>query len=422
MAMVLLPLLVGVAAFAMFSDWQIWRFEWAQALDRAGLYLFLTSPFLAGIAAWETVRWRRWFATVSDGLPSPGLIARMPWMSVAAVGVTFHCLVLVTHSLIAAMSGAIGAARPLPVALQMLSICGACAAGGFLGTVSSSVLIAPAVTAGSLLLNTMFPGAPFRRIVDMGAGFADFIGWHYTYELLFLRSAIFLGFVLAMLPLRRLKSGTQRGVSVAGLACALVAAMAVAMLPLPELTPTAEASRQVCVGAAPQICGPPALAEHLGTIAAQARVAERPLRDAAVASLPTTYVIGPGADIRPTRTVAVLPFEPAMLHYSERLRRAVHEAVSSANFCSELTSNSASIDELLDAGSTIKGWLLEEFDDRASGMSVSDVGGWSTYPEDLVARIRAKPPAEQYAIIRQLYAAVRACDPNVSAESLLGPR
>lgn len=259
--MLVAPLLVAAAAWSYSFEFDVWRTDVMQAADRAGLYLFLVCPGLAGVTAWASRRGRLELGELAEALPAPALLWRRAWVPYAAVGVTFHALVVAALTMTSALSGGVGTVDPFPVAVQFLSIGFFCAVGAWTGGHARSELAAPGVFVVLLALNTVLVQYGFRRISDVGTGSADFLDLRMNPALLAPKALLFLFLSLSSLPLRAVAVGWRRhGQAALGVGALVLLPVVLANPAVPQVyTPGATACHS---SRAMQICVPTALAER----------------------------------------------------------------------------------------------------------------------------------------------------------------
>jgi hypothetical protein len=399
----LLPVLLGLASYGLVSEFNLWRFEYPRAADRAGVYLFFAGPVLAGVCAWNAYRWRRSLKGLEEGLPVPGLIWRASWLPVGIVAVTVHCIVVTVHLVIARFSGAIGEVDVRALLVQFLAVLACCAFGALVGGLSNGPMAAPALLLAMLAANTLLAQWGFRRFTQVGTGAADFVDLRYAGGYLWPKAALYLAMVLLALPLRwsswsrladRLRTTT---LATAAVVCIIL--VWVYSGPMLELRPE---PRQ-CTGSGPVVCVPESMVSKRAEIDAAVGRAVSILREGGVTSGPARIdVISRGATFVPKGEAGLL-VSGATLHDERALRREVARAFSGAQMCDDLTATSGPPDNVIMARAALDGWLQTKTD------SVED----GSFPPDAVQALDRGTKDQQRHALETLFTGVWNCSPSV---------
>lgn len=398
------PLALALAGFALLSPDTEWRFEWGRALNMAGLYLFISSPLYAGLAAFDTVRQRRQLRALAEGLPDWRLADQVPWLGTAVLGLAVHLTVMAVIAVAAWQSDAVGSPYVSTMIIQAMSIAGFAALGGLVGSLSFSYLVPPALTLACIGLNVLVPTGPFRNIVSVGTGQVDLLGLRPDPRHELVQSIVFGLVVVAALPIRRIRARARLVTMSAIPAVAVLVAFVGASSPV-LLRPVAY--DKVCAEVKGfDICGPEALRQDFSTIATALVPGAQVLRDSGVA-VPVAYeALPPGHVPPPSRLMMVVT--PQVLRDPPQLQAVARAALVGGQVC-DIGKIEPPDETVIIGRALLDGWLQESLGQVIEG----------TYPSALVNRLRAMPQQERSALITQLYGEINACSQRAAAMDTL---
>ncbi|MFD0207169.1 MULTISPECIES: hypothetical protein [Saccharothrix] len=393
-----LPLSLGLAIFALTVPEANWRFEWGRSMSAAGLYLFIASPLYAGLASFDTVFWRNRTAQVAEGIRDRDLIARLPWLCTAAIGLAVHAVVLLAIAVTAAVSGAVGAVHVEIIVVQLLSIAGFAALGGLVGLYTRSYLAAPVLALVCVGLNVLAPTGPFRSLVTVGTGTKDLIELRPHPTQIALQVGVFTVLLVAALPVRLFTRRARTSVSAVLLAAVLVTGGVFGGSAQPLEFDQAE---QVCRQHEVAVCGPAALSDRFAAIGGALADVAAPLVAIGI-PVERRFVVLTDGGIAPPDVRAALFIGTEAVRDPERLAVAARRGVTSGAHC-DSRSTAMPHDSVVLGRAMLDGWLQ-----RRLGL---DQPG--TYPTDLVDALEALPAPDVAHVLGAVYAAVVDCAEKV---------
>jgi hypothetical protein len=370
------------------------------------LYLFISSPLYAGFAAFDTVRQRRRMQDLVESLPDRRLPDRVPWLNTAVVAVGMHIVIVAGVALVAGLSDAVGQPYLSTTAIQIMSICAFVALGGLAGSLTSSLLVPPALTLVCIGLNVLVPTGPFRSVVAVGTGQVDLIGLRPDPRHEVVQAVVFGLVVAAALPLRRIAARIRPIASSTLAAGAAIIAFTGANAPS-MLTPTSYL--KTCADHnGVRFCGPTALKRYFATFAGEIARGADLLTRSGVAP-PTGYQIVPPGHV-PTPELRVMVADTETARDASQLALAARQALVGGLVC-DIGRHEPPDESVIMGRATLDGWLQEELGQVEPG----------SYPSDFVARLRALPQPDRDMLIRQLDRQVNSCAPNIDAMASLMP-
>lgn len=407
---VAVALAIGAATQNYFVDFSSWRFDLLQAIDDSGTYLFVVSPFYAGLACWLAARESARLHELAVGLPSRSLMWRAAWLVIAAPAAAIHVIVMVATISTALLSGALSTFQVTPFLVQFASILGFTAFGAAVGGLSRSRIAAPALFLILLLLNTVFASLGFRRLSDVGTGSADFIDLRMPLSYELPKLALFVAVLGVSLPLRRRPARLIAVVLSVILATYGVAGLAAGSEPT-QYRPT---RRSCWTAGATQVCAPEVVARYAPALDDVVRRMDQLLSRNGVRSLPSRVdIVSRAAEhddlpIYHGRRVAV-PITAAALHSAPQLTAELRMGYSYALQCPDSSSDQAPNDSIILGRAVLDGWLQVKLDQVEPG----------SFPRDNVDRLLRLPAQQRAKALDALFRQVTECRSRISVPGVL---
>ncbi|GMA23413.1 hypothetical protein GCM10025864_11720 [Luteimicrobium album] len=324
----------GTLAWSFATDLDLWRFDLQQALDGAGLYLFFMTPLYAAVSAWLAGRAVVDLGVVLPSLPGRSLVWRLSLIRFAVLALVAHGVTVLLYAVTAVVSGAVGGADIVALAVQFLAVAAFCGFGAWVGSYFTGY-IAPAVVFLSILAgNTVLVQYGFRRISNVGTGSADFVDLTFRVGYLYPRALMFLAFVIFALPLRAL----VRRLVVVRFVCVLavcVLAFNTMSAQGDVLTYTPTTPRCHATPGGERVCVPKSLAGEARRVDEPLDRALALLRDEGVTVVPTrTRIYSRGATSLDPDAVT-LTISPAQIRDEDEVRAAIALGLTYAQNCDD---------------------------------------------------------------------------------------
>jgi hypothetical protein len=405
-AMWAVPFLLGLAAIYYGNEVMGWRFEYARAVDRCGLYLFIAGPVMAALVAWETWNERRRLLSLVGWLPHPWLVRFKPWVGAIAWFSLAHVVVLAVYLVTAWAAGAVGRPPVLGIVVQFAGIVGYVSLGAAVGWWAKSAVAAP-VLGALLALANMEVGFTYRvrNVTELGTGVVDQLGMRLSFSHALLQLVCFAGLALVVWPLRRRRSNVQ-AVAVAGVLAAVVAAGLTTRGQDFRFTQDTSDAAPRCSTSLPRVCGPAELGGAYDRMSQDLRAYEEPLRAAGV-SPPAAYRIATLGLSTPEGVAlshgqGIITLGPELLHDAGVTRSALVFAAAEPQTCDDGNMTSGSQISLVVAlRATMLGWLAYQLRFDAGHQ----------YPSDIVWPLEKLPLSVQRSWVAATYPKLWACSP-----------
>lgn len=364
------------------TDNNEWRFEYARAVDAAGMHLFFCGPILLAVCALAAQRRAVHLAPLAATFPQPRLGARAVWIPYAALACILQAGVITVALVVAHASHAIAAWSYQPFLRQLCMIVGLAALGALLGATARSVALPGAVLVLGFAVALLAPATNLRDFLLAGAATFDFSYDRYTVALMVLGVLFALATAWLAYPLPHLGQGwiTFRTVA-ANLALAAAMTLLVASRTY-DVVPDTSLDCQIQT---PEVCGASTLGPVLATAADAATAARRTLPASARAWIPRRLVVASPEYEQGRDTIY---FDSSMLGDRGAIERAVLDTIAGQGACSPRPGTTSGRHWLI-GQATLYGWLQK-------ALHVADP---HTYPGEEVSRLlRLSPPVQRAAV------------------------
>jgi hypothetical protein len=387
---------LGISELLAHERSEVWRYEYARAMDGAALYLFAMAPVLCACTAIAAQRRQTWLDGIRSSLREPHLPGRSAaWRFILwALGV--HVVTVIGALRLAKANFAMTVWSPLPLVLPSLVIVMSATVGALLGARVRSPLVP--VLVGTLTFAVASSSQlGLRELLMAGGGFFDY--GFYTPTLGGFAAAGYIAVGGVLLVVRRAHHAVLKWLVV------VVANVTVAAGLLSMSTPVATVrlrdERPGCLLEKVEVCGPSAY------LNAEAQISEYlKLIDRTEPGLLEDRWPGGRVDLAPIDadlTPYDIGYESSMISVDGPAVRAVVDAVSHPGSCDPgLVPSSNNL-----ASAVIQGWLGRRLDDVEAW--ASPVAPDGSYPSDLVTALEALPAEQQREQVDGYLRAIATC-------------
>lgn len=376
-ALLAFPAMLAIVFLVLFSR-SGWSWEVSQAVSWSTAPTILLGPLAAGLVAFDV--WRRQTPTMRDlnastrrGASGVLVLALTAWVYavvawLAGVGVAV------------AMSASNDAAGPVPwwTIAQGLVVMLACVCiVALIGSGLRNVAAAPVAAVVCYLLPIGANVFGLQGVLTVGGATAPLIGitQDRTIAAVLVLAAVLVA-ALSWVMVRRWSAPS--GVATSGSGVVLGVALVGSLVYLTTLSPMTlsmrpSASPEVCVGSAPQVCGPGEGAALYAVAAADLHAAGQKLADDGI-TLADRYDYPRGDIMLPPRGVGLLSLSPSKITGDGHLAPwDVALAVASPSVCPAYYGD-APPGDLLDAQGSLATWVVDRLS-GAGGSSAVDIEG-----------------------------------------------